>query len=213
MSSSKDDTTSNATVNSPSNKLSTTNAVILKSQENFIHSDYSECVKNLIIYFTSSLTSLTPDQQQQQTELNAAIQKLNSLIDDSNILKLKAAVNSLFVRFPSQNIGTLHPTIMLNNNEFFLALLSSNQTIINSLDSNKSLDKCLNILTTVYLNNLALAHYSLNKYNLSMLYFQKAFNQSAKSTAANLNNGEVSGSNYFWYIIKKQHHYSLLIQS
>lgn len=187
---------SNIEINAHISKLAASHSINTKAQENYAHGNYAECIRNLVVYLTSSLNALlnngtaNSEQQTNSSELNASIQKLTNLIDDSNILKLKSAVNTIFARIApnlAQNQAQAN-ILMLNNNDFFLSLLSSSQSFLTCIqDCTKSFTlnnsdalKYANILVIIYLNNLALAHYSLSKFNLSMLYFQKSLNHSGK---------------------------------
>jgi len=206
--------TSPASIDALSSKLAAQYAINSKAQENYAHGDYAECIKNLIVYFTSSLTSLVSSSD----ELNVCAQKLTSLVDDTNILKLKSAVNMIFARIGpnlannaasnSSSSSSQPPTaaniLMLNNNDFFLSLLATTQSILSTTlsvqcrdnvvsDAGLVINKYANILTTVYLNNLALTHYSLSKFNLSMLYFQKSFIQSNSKYMLGDGNSETTG--------------------
>lgn len=62
----------------------------------------------------------------------------------------------------------------------FLNLLTNNQSLLSWLEKSNSLTTTTSSLTSIYLNNLALVHYSMHKFNLSCLYLQKSLNENLK---------------------------------
>ena len=153
----------------------------LKSQESFLCGDYSSCFKHLIKNCINNLqTNLNQHQQQINTDTyNTIIEKLSSMINEASLSKLKLVLDSILSPTASST------SILIHNNDYFINLLSANQNLLNFLDgaqkaSPNSPLKFANIITTVYLNNLASVHFAIQKYNISSLYFQKTLAENNK---------------------------------
>ena len=107
---------------------------------------------------------------------------LSGVAPTSSILQqltaLATTVNSLSL------VATSNPNSLNNINEFLLYLLKTSQNLSVLFDSMPAqIDS-----HTIFLNNIALIHHSMQKYSLSSLYFQRALTENAKSRENNANN-------------------------
>ena len=147
----------------------------LRAQECYLQKDYTQCLKHLINYFINALNVKLKDKQDENDK--NLIEKLESSVNDENLVKLNQAVNSSLT---STNLASS----LLTNNEYFLNLLSKNQSLIDWIENLLSQDdlslSTINHIIAIYLNNLAMIHFSVQKYNLSSLYFQKSLDQNEK---------------------------------
>ena len=95
---------------------------------------------------------------------------------------LATTVNSLSL------VATSNPNSLNNINEFLLYLLKTSQNLSALFDSTPvQMDS-----HTLFLNNIALIHHSMQKYSLSSLYFQRALAENAKSRENNNSNNQMS---------------------
>ena len=95
---------------------------------------------------------------------------------------LATTVNSLSL------VATSNPNSLNNINEFLLYLLKTSQNLSVLFDSTPvQMDS-----HTLFLNNIALIHHSMQKYSLSSLYFQRALAENAKSRENNNSNNQMS---------------------
>jgi hypothetical protein len=147
----------------------------LRAQECYLQKDYTQCLKHLIHYFLSALNAKLKDKQNENDK--NLVEQLESSVNEENLVKLNQAVNSSLT---STNLASS----LLTNNEYFLNLLSKNQSLIDWIESLLNQDdlsvSTINHIIAIYLNNLAMIHFSVQKYNLSSLYFQKSLDQNEK---------------------------------
>lgn len=138
-----------------------------KTQTDYINENYSDCLKQLVFEMKKHLTTIFTAQQ--LTSSTNVLQQLNAIVTSNSL-----SFNN------SNNINTIN-----NNNELVLYLLKTTQNLTACLDSIQSKNtieplRQINANTTVFFNNLALVHHSLQKHSLSSLYFQKALNENTK---------------------------------
>jgi hypothetical protein len=127
------------------------NLADLKSQEAYLNRNYLDCLKYLVesclIRFESHQDSL----------------KLKQLTSDDFFSKFDQAVHF-------QQTSTL----LLLNNDSMLRMLTSTQQLITDLPSNVSTNARNK---SIYLNNLALLNFSLQKYHLSSYFLNKSLSE------------------------------------
>ncbi len=155
----------------------------LRANECYTQKDLTQCLKHLIAYFTSGLNAkleaVTKTANNEDSK-SGVLEKLESSVNDEMLAKFTAAVHS---SVSSTNLATS----LLTNNEYFMALLARNQSVLDWVSSLlaqiKDKDQesvkhwSINHTIAIYLNNLALVHFSAQKYNLSSLYIQKSLEQ------------------------------------
>lgn len=126
------------------------NLADLKSQEAYLNRNYIECLKYLV---------------------ESCLDRLESHKDSSN-LKLKQLTSDDFLSKFDQAVHFQQtPTLLLINNDSLLRLLTSTQQFITDLPSNVS-SSARN--KSIYLNNLALLNFSMQKYNMSSYFLNKS---------------------------------------
>ena len=127
----------------------------LKAQADYVNENYSDCLKQMAFEMKKTLTT------QFSSQLLASG---GNLLQQLNVI---ATTNTL-------NFN--------NNNDLVLYLLKTTQSLTNWLDSiPPSLTNLqANTNTTIFFNNIALVHHSIQKHSLSSLYFQRALAANAK---------------------------------
>lgn len=140
-----------------------------RAQTDYINENYSECLKHLVIEMKKYLASASS----QLTSNTNVLQQLNA-IATTNILNF------------TNNSTNTNASSINNNNDLVLFLLKATQNLTNWLDSIQPSKipndpiRFINANTSVFFNNLALVHHSIQKHSLSSLYFQKALNENTK---------------------------------
>jgi hypothetical protein len=154
----------------------------LKANLDYLNQNNSDCLRQLIENCTTSLTPL----------LNLKTNDDNDDDENKNILQtLTTAIQS-----NKTTIKLIDFNNSLNNNngnDFLFLLMTSTHKLVKFIDKkndsfNDNPISKINTITTNFFSNLALVHFSIRKFNLSLVYTQRAINENNKFIRQTSNN-------------------------
>lgn len=158
----------------------------------YINESYSMCVKQLIIDCLANLKAIDSslsnnrDIQQLQAIVNSSF-NLNNILPFSSSngsnMNNQTSLNPILSALGASGVQTNN---LLHSNSILFQLFTFTKCLTDLSKSSDGDDKDLSVkqniatLNTVLFNNISLVHYSLQKYNLSSLYLERALNENRK---------------------------------
>lgn len=193
----------------------------LKMHHDYINESYSTCVKQLIIDCLANLKAIDSslsnnrDLQQLQAIVNSSF-NLNNILPFSSSngsnMNNQTSLNPILSALGASGVQTNN---LLHSNSILFQLFTFTKCLMDLSKSSSSSEQSgdekdkedvsvkqnIATLNTVLFNNISLVHYSLQKYNLSSLYLERALNEnrkfisSVKKESSESSNGNKDGDN------------------